>query len=104
MNSEIDDSKVMIDVKEISTKLAFLVGRTILFRSGSGDAAIATQVIAVKAENTIGADGSPCVEIYTPLGEQTFLNSKNFNNIMVLEPNGSIVCLGKYTDQMGICF
>ena len=102
MNIELD--KVVIDVRGVAAKLAFLVGKTILFRNGHGDSATVTPVLAIKAENSPGTEGRPSVSIYTTVGVQTISNSNQFNNIMVLEPDGSLKLLGDYTDQMGIVF
>lgn len=99
-----NDNKVLIDVREVASKLAFLVGKTILFRNGHGDSATVTPVLAIKAENSPGTEGRPSVSIYTTVGVQTITDSDKFNNIMVLEPDGSLKLLGDYTDQMGIVF
>lgn len=99
-----DNNKVLIDVREVASKLAFLVGKTILFRDGYDDSATVTPVLAIKAENTPGTEGRPCVSIYTTVGVQTISKSSQFNNIMVLESDGSLKLLGDYTDQMGIVF
>lgn len=105
MSSEIDDSKVVIDVRGVASKLAFLVGKTILFRNGVGDSATVTPVLAIRAENSPGTEGRPCVSIYTTVGVQTITDSDKFNDIMVLESNPpSLKLLGDYTDQMGIVF
>ena len=96
--------KVYIDTKDVAAKLSFLVGRTILFRNGVGDATTATSVLAVKAENGPGTEGKPCVSIYTTVGVQSLTDSGKFNDIMVLEPDGTLTNLGKYATQMGICF
>lgn len=103
MNIELNN-KVVIDVRGVVAKLAFLVGKTILFRNGYGDSATVTPVLAVKAENSPGAEGRPCVSIYTTVGTLTIKYSSEFNNFMVLESDGSLKLLGDYTDQMGICF
>ena len=97
-------NRVLIDVRGVAAKLAFLVGKTILFRNGHGDSATVTPVLAIKAENSPGTEGRPSVSIYTTVGVQTISNSNQFNNIMVLEPDGSLKLLGDYTDQMGIVF
>ena len=96
--------RVYIDTKDVAAKLSFLVGKTILFRNGVGDSTTATPVLAVKAENGSGAEGRPCVSIYTTVGVQTLTDSDKFNNIMVLETDGTLTNLGKYTTQMGVCF
>ena len=99
-----NDNKVLIDVREVASKLAFLVGKTILFRNGHGDSATVTPVLAIKAENSPGTEGRPSVSIYTTVGVQTITDSNKFNDIMVLESDGSLKLLGDYTDQMGIVF
>ena len=100
-----NDNKVLIDVRGVASKLAFLVGKTILFRNGGGgDSATVTPVLAIKAENTPGAEGRPCVSIYTTVGALTVKYSSEFNNFMVLESDGSLKLLGDYTDQMGIVY
>ena len=78
--------RVYIDTKDVAAKLSFLVGKTVLFRNGVGDATTATPVLAVKAENESGTEASPRVSIYTTVGVQTLTDSDKFNNIMVL-PN-----------------
>ena len=93
-----------IDTRVIAAKLSFLVGKTILFRNGQGDSATVTPVLAIRAENGPGIAGRPCVSIYTTVGVQTITDSSKFNDIMVLEPDGSLKLLGDYTDQMGIVF
>lgn len=93
-----------IDTKDVAVKLSFLVGKTILFRNGVGDATTATPVLAVKAENEPGTEGRPRVSIYTTVGVQSITNTDQFNNIMVLETDGTLTNLGKYTTQMGVCF
>ena len=98
------NNRVLIDVREVASKLAFLVGKTILFRDGYADSATVTPVLAIKAENSPGTEGRPGVSIYTTVGVQTISNSNQFNNIMVLESDGSLKLLGDYTDQMGIVF
>lgn len=104
MSSELNDKKVKIDCRDVASKLSFLVGKTILFRDGYNDSCTATQVVAIKAENTPGTEGYPCVSIYTGVGIERITDSDKFNNIMVLESDGSLTCLGNYTDNMGICF
>ena len=99
-----NDNKVLIDVRGVASKLAFLVGKTILFRNGHGDSATVTPVLAIKAENAPGADGKPSVSIYTTVGALTVKYSSEFNNFMVLESDGSLKLLGDYTDQMGIVY
>ena len=98
------DTKFHLDTREVVAKLSFLVGKTIAFRDGYSDATTATQVVAVKAENTPGTMGFPQVSIYTQIGIETIRESKRFNDLMVLESDGSLVSLGNYTDKMGICF
>ena len=102
MNIELN--KVVIDVRGVASRLAFLVGKTILFRNGHGDSATVTPVLAIKAENSPGEEGRPCVSIYTTVGVQTITDSSKFNDIMYLETDGSLKLLGDYTDQMGIVF
>ena len=96
--------KLTMDTREVAAKLSFLVGKTIAFRDGYADATTATQVVAVKAENTPGTSGHPQVSIYTHVGIQTITKSKQFGDLMVLENDGSLVSIGSYTDAMGICF
>ena len=97
--------KVYIDTKDVAAKMSFLVGKTILFRDAHEDATIATSILAVKSENISGEKfGGSCVSFYTTVGVERFTNSRKFNNIMVLESDGSLKCLGDYTDQMGIVF
>ena len=103
MSFELDGRKVKIDCRDVASKLSFLVGKTILFRDGY-DACTATQVVAVKAENTPGTEGYACVSIYTGVGIERISDSDKFNNFMVLETDGSLKPLGNYTDNMGICF
>ena len=104
-NMQMDrNNRVLIDVREVASKLAFLVGKTILFRNGVEDATTATQVLAVKAANISGVDGHPLVEIYTTVGVENIVDSDTFKTTMLLESDGSLKCLGDYTDQMGICF
>ena len=98
------DGKVTMDTREVAAKLSFLVGKTIAFRDGYADATTATQVVAVKAENTPGTSGPPQVSIYTNVGIQTITKSKQFGDLMLLENDGSLVSIGSYTDAMGICF
>ena len=102
MNIELN--KVVIDVRGVASRLAFLVGKTILFRNGHGDSATVTPVLAVKVENSPEAEGRPSVSIYTTVGVQTITDSDKFNDIMYLESDGSLKLLGDYTDQMGIVF
>ena len=102
MNIELN--KVVIDVRGVASRLAFLVGKTILFRNGHGDSATVTPVLAIKAENSPGEEGRPSVSIYTTVGVQTITDSSKFNDIMYLETDGSLKLLGDYTDQMGIVF
>ena len=96
--------KLTMDTREVAAKLSFLVGKTIAFRDGYADATTATQVVAVKAENTPGTAGYPQVSIYTHVGIQTITKSKQFGDLMVLETDGSLKSLGDYADAMGICF
>ena len=100
MNTE----KLTMDTREVAAKLSFLVGKTIAFRDGYADATTATQVLAVKAENTPGASGHLQVSIYTNVGIQTITKSKQFGDLMLLENDGSLVSIGSYTDAMGIYF
>ena len=95
-----------IDCRYVASRLSFLVGKTIMFRNGypDDDAVTAAQVVAVKAENLPGTEGYPIVHLYTSVGIQNITNSLEFDNIMVLESNGSLKCLGDYADVMGICF
>ena len=97
MNTE---TKVEIDTREVASKLSFLVGRTILFRDGHGDATTASSVLAVKVENTPGLNGHPQVAIYTTVGVLTITKSTEFNNIMLLDGKS----LGTCADEMGIYF
>ena len=96
--------KLTMDTREVAAKLSFLVGKTIAFRDGYADATTATQVVAVKAENTPGTSGHPQVSIYTNVGIQTITKSQQFGALMVFENDGSLVFSGSYTDAMGICF
>ena len=96
MNTEFS---VVIDVREVAARLSFLVGKTILFRNGYGDAATATQVVAVKAENT-PVTCRPCVSIYTTVGVQTITDSSKFNDIFLVGENGEMTPLG----NLGIVF
>ena len=100
------DIEIKIDTRDVATKLAFLVGKTIMFRNGypDVDAVTAAQVVAVKAENTPGTEGYPIVHLYTSVGIQNITDSLEFDNIMVLDSDGSLKCLGEYADEMGICF
>jgi len=96
---------IEIDAKDVATKLAFLVGKTILFRNGHEDATTAAQVVAVKVENASDLNGKyPIVHLYTSVGIQNITDSLEFDNIMVLDSDGSLKCLGDYADDMGICF
>lgn len=104
MSIDMGIEKIGIDTRGVAAKLSFLVGKTILFRDRYEDACTATQVVAVKAENTPGLSGHAQVSIYTGVGNETITDSDKFNDIMVLEPDGSLKLLGDYTDQMGICF
>lgn len=106
MSSELDGRKMKIDCRDVVSKMSFLIGKTILFRNGypDDDACTSAQVVAVKAENTPGTEGFPIVYIYTSVGIKQITDSDNFNTMMVLESDGSLNCLGNYTDNMGICF
>ena len=97
---------VKIDCRVVVSRLSFLVGRTIMFRNGypDDDAVTAAQVVAVKAENTPGTEGYPIVHLYTSVGIQNITDSLEFDNIMVLDSDGSLKCLGDYAGDMGICF
>ena len=97
MNTE---SRIEIDTREVASKLSFLVGRTILFRDGHGDATTASSVLAVKVENTSGENGHPQVAIYTTVGVLTITKATEFNNIMLLDGKS----IGTYADGMGIYF
>ncbi len=88
-----------IDTKEIVEKLSFLVGRTVLFRDSTG-ATCATVVNSIKMES----HDTPRMTFYYGLGIEHLTSSKDFNNIMVLESDGSLKCLGDYAKDMGICF
>lgn len=103
MNTE---SKIEIDTREVASKLSFLVGRTILFRNGypDVDAVTASQVVAVKAENTPGTEGYPIVHIYTTVGIQNIDKSKKFGDIMLLDENGNLESLGEIVDRLGVYF
>lgn len=100
MNTE----KVVIDTKETTMKLSFLVGRTILMRTASEDSCVATRVESIMAENTPGTEGVPCVTIYTNIGVKHINNSKSFNDIMLLDEDGNIESLGEIVDRLGIYF
>jgi hypothetical protein len=96
--------KVEIDTKDVAAKLSFLVGRTVLFRDGHGDATTASSVLALKAENTPGLNGHPQVAIYTTVGVLTITKSTEFNNIMLLDDDDNSKSIGTYADEMGIYF
>ena len=100
MNTE----KVVIDTKETTMKLSFLIGRTILMRTANEDSCIATRVESIMAENTPGTEGVPCVTIYTNIAVKHINNSKTFNDIMLLNENGGLESLCKITDNLGIVF
>lgn len=96
-----------IDTREVACKLSFLIGKVILFREvvdHSSDYTTATNVLAVRVENTPGTEGHPRVVLYTNVGIQNIDSSKKFSDIMVLLPDGSLRCLGEYTDEMGIIY
>lgn len=97
-------NKVVIDTKDVASKLSFLIGKTIAFRDGLSDATTTTQVVAVKAENTPGTEGHPQVSIYTYVGIENIRSSHQFNDIMVLDSTGVLIPLGSYADNMGISF
>lgn len=95
-----------IDTREVACKLSFLVGKVILFREvvdESSDYTTATNVLSVRVENTPGTEGYPIVHLYTSVGIRHITHSREFKDIMVLEPDG-LKCLGDYADDMGICF
>ncbi len=95
-----------IDTREVACKLSFLVGKVILFREvvdHSSDFTTATNVLAVRVENTPGTEGYPIVHLYTSVGIRHIEHSREFKDIMVLEPDG-LKCLGDYADDMGVCF
>lgn len=99
--------KVEIDTKDVVSKLAFLVGKTIMFRTASEDSTVATNVLAVEAKNNLGAEGKPQVSIYTTVGVKHVFKSSQFNDIVVLnmaDEDGFMYSLGKHVDEMGICF
>lgn len=98
--------KVVIDTREVAVKLSFLVGKTVLFRNGypNIDAATATRVIGVKAENTPGTEGVPQIIIYTEVGNKGITKSTEFNDLMLLDEDGGLESLGKITDNLGIVF
>ena len=96
-----------IDTREVACKLSFLVGKVILFREvvdHSSDSTTATNVLSVRVENTPGTEGYPIVHIYTNIGIRHIEHSSEFKDIMVLNSDGSLKCLGDYADDMGICF
>lgn len=96
--------KVVIDTKETTMKLSFLIGRTILMRTANEDSCVATRVESIMAENTPGTEGVPCVTIYTNIGVKHINNSKSFNDIMLLDENGGLESLGEIVDKLGIYF
>ena len=99
--------KIVVDTREVAHKLSFLVGKTILFREvvdDSSDSTTATNVLAVRAENTSGASGRPEVRIYTNIGVQRIGNSREFNDIMLLNGHGELTPLGNLTDNLGVVF
>ena len=100
MNTE----KVVIDTRETIMKLSFLIGRTILMRTASGDSCVATRVESIMAENTPGIEGVPCVTLYTNIGVKHINNSKSFNDIMLLDEDGNLESLGEIVDRLGIYF
>ena len=100
MNTE----KVVIDTKETTMKLSFLIGRTILMRTANEDSCVATRVESIMAENTPGTDGVPCITIYTNIGVKHINNSKSFNDIMLLDEDGNLESLGEIVDRLGIYF
>ena len=100
MNTE----KVVIDTRETTMKLSFLIGKTILMRTANEDSCVATRVESIMAENTPGTEGVPCVTIYTNIGVKHINNSKSFNDIMLLDEDGSLEPLGEITDRLGIYF
>ena len=100
MNTE----KIVIDTRETTMKLSFLVGRTILMRTANEDSCVATRVESIMAENTPGTEGVPCVTIYTNIGVKHINNSKSFNDIMLLDEDGNLEPLGEIVDRLGIYF
>ena len=100
MNTE----KVVIDTRETTMKLCFLIGRTILMRTANEDSCVATKVDSIMAKNTPGTEGVPCVTIYTNIGVKYINNSKSFNDIMLLDEDGGLESLGKIVDRLGIYF
>lgn len=96
--------KIEIDTKDVASKLSFLIGKTIMFRDGLSDATIATGVHSLKAENTPGTEGHPQIVIYTAFGIRIVKNTRELNDIMVLDEDGSATSLGKYADEVGIYF
>ena len=100
MNTE----KVVIDTRETTMKLCFLIGRTILMRTANEDSCVATKVDSIMAKNTPGTEGVPCVTIYTNIGVKHINNSKSFNDIMLLDEDGNLESLGEIVDRLGIYF
>ena len=96
--------KVVIDTRETTMKLSFLIGRTILMRTANEDSCVATRIESIMAENTPGTEGVPCVTIYTNIGVKHINNSKSFNDIMLLDENGGLESLGEIVDRLGIYF
>ena len=96
-----------IDTREVACKLSFLVGKVILFREvvdDSSDSTTATNVLAVRVENTPGTEGHPRVVLYTNVGIRNMDSSKKFNDIMLVNDHGGLTPLGKVTDDFGIVF
>lgn len=100
MNTE----KIVIDTRETTMKLSFLIGRTILMRTANEDSCVATRVESIMAENTPGTEGVPCVTLYTNIGVKHINNSKSFNDIMLLDEDGNLKPLGEIVDRLGIYF
>ena len=96
--------KVVIDTRETTMKLSFLIGKTILMRTANEDSCVATRVDSIMAENTPGTEGVPCVTIYTNIGVKHINNSKSFNDIMLLDEDGNLESLGEIVDRLGIYF
>ena len=96
--------KVVIDTRETTMKLSFLIGRTILMRTANEDSCVATRIESIMTENTPGTEGVPCVTIYTNIGVKHINNSKSFNDIMLLDEDGNLESLGEIVDRLGIYF
>lgn len=96
--------KIVIDTRETTMKLSFLIGRTILMRTANEDSCVATRVESIMAENTPGTEGVPCVTLYTNIGVKHINNSKSFNDIMLLDEDGNLESLGEIVDRLGIYF